>query len=296
MEKVKCALCGQGLSETILIGKDYRYNLSNDRFYIVKCPDCNLLYLNPRPLKEKMGQFYPEAYYPQESFLQRILKPFFQRSLSKIKTIYSYKSKGKILEIGCGDGDLLFSLKKRGFQTYGVDVSRKACLLAEKKVGKNVFNCEVTDCDFPPKFFDVIVLNHSFEHVGSPTDSLKEIKRILKDKGILFISVPNIDCFQSKLWREKATILDIPRHLYLYSPKTLEMMLKKCGFQVVKISMPVFVFPPLDLFPVDTMQKLLYQKAILFILFPFLIPLTSLRIILCGLMGTPEIEVVAHIS
>lgn len=294
MEKVKCALCGADSTKTLLQGKDFRYNLNNISFNIVKCTDCNLVYLNTRPLKENMGGFYPEGYYPKENVLQRILKPIFQRNLSKVKTIASHKRAGRLLEIGCGDGDLLLLLKKQGFLTYGVDISRAACSLTEQKIGGNVFNGEVADFNFCANFFDVIAMNHSFEHVGSPTECLKELKRISKESGVLFISVPNIECFQFKLWKEKASLLDIPRHLYLYSPTTLKSMIEKSGFRVVKMSQPFFVFPPLDILPITLMQKLLNSKSFLFMAFPVLIYLSILRIFLCSLMGAPEIEVIAH--
>lgn len=236
MEKVRCALCNGKQEKTILLAKDYRYELGDNTYKIVQCVNCGLIYVNPRPIDEDMAKFYPSEYHRNEG-LQRVFKSIIQMADPKLKLLLFYKRNGKILDVGCGSGDLLFFFKERGFQTYGVDINQKGCRLAKERVGETIFNCELADCNFPPNTFDVVTLNHSFEHMRDPVDCLRKIHRILKDNGILFISVPNIECFQFKLWRAKYTGLDIPRHLYHYSPKTIKDMISNCGFNVIKTSM-----------------------------------------------------------
>jgi SAM-dependent methyltransferase len=119
--------------------------------------------------------------------------------------------------------------------------------LAKKKLGRNIFNCELKDCHFPDSYFDVVTLNHVLEHIPDPNEELREIRRILKDGGTLLLSTPNIDSLQFKISKERWFGLDLPRHLYYYSYETIVTMLEKNGFDVVKVTYPLLDFP-LDFF------------------------------------------------
>jgi len=88
------------------------------------------------------------------------------------------KKSGRILDVGCGDGSFLLSFSERGWDTYGVDVSKDACNLAIKRLRRNIFNSELSNCCFPSNYFDVIILNHALEHLSNPNETLKEISII----------------------------------------------------------------------------------------------------------------------
>ncbi|GFP43539.1 hypothetical protein HKBW3C_02669 [Candidatus Hakubella thermalkaliphila] len=165
----------------------------------------------------------------------------------KIMSFEKKKKKGRILDVGCGDGKFLLHFKERGWEAFGVDVSETSYRLARQRLGRNVFNCELKDCHFPDSYFDVVTLNHVLEHMLDPNEQLREVHRILKDDGILLLSLPNINSLQFKISRERWFGLDLPRHLYHYSPQPIGNMLRKNGFNNFKIVYPLLDFP-LDLF------------------------------------------------
>jgi len=245
MEYVKCALCGSEDSSLILTAGDYRLHITNEKFNLVQCRQCGLIYVNPRPAREEMSKFYPKEYYDEQNRISKLAVKFLQ--YMKIQNIMSFKKKGRILDVGCGDGSFILHFKKMGWEVYGIDTSEIAYRLATKKLGRNIFNLQLKDCHFPDSYFDVVTLNHVLEHRSDPNGELREIHRILKDGGILLLSTPNINSLQFKISRERWFGLDLPRHLYHYSHKTIISMLKKNGFNVVKVIHPLLDLP-LDFF------------------------------------------------
>lgn len=235
MEKVKCALCNLDDYKVILKVKDCRCHITDDEFNLVQCKNCRLVYVNPRPAKEEINKFYPTEYYTVKipAFLAKIITPLFE--LTPIRSVKKYRKKGRLLDLGCGTGNFLWEMKKRGFEVHGVDPSSQACELARQRL-ENIFNSELEEHHFPDNYFDVITLWHVFEHLLNPNITLKEIHRILKKDGILILETPNIDSLSFKAFRKNCFHLDIPRHLYHWSPKTIREILNRNKFRVFKVS------------------------------------------------------------
>jgi len=273
MQRIKCALCGSEKYCLLLQAKDYRLHTTEQVFDLVGCLRCGMVYLNPRPDEEELAKFYPTSFYAKPTLMSKFLSDLLYRS--KLREVGHFKKAGRILDVGCGEGGLLFAFKARGWETFGVDTSKIAAGLTGKKIGERyTFNCELKDCHFPDDYFDVVTLNHVFEHVIYPNEELEEIARILKNDGVLLLSVPNIESFQFKICREKWVHLDIPRHLFHYSPVTIKAMLQKNGFDVVYVAFPLSDFP-LDFY--RSLRSMAKPSKTLLMLDPFLLP-TSLAL------------------
>jgi 2-polyprenyl-3-methyl-5-hydroxy-6-metoxy-1,4-benzoquinol methylase len=245
MERVKCALCGSEKHSMVLTAEDYRFHTTDEKFNLVKCRGCGLVYVNPRPTKEEMSKFYPRDYYGKQNRMAKVIVKHLL--YMKIRKIMSFRKKGRILDVGCGEGGFLLNFKERGWEAYGVDISEAACRLARAKLGRYIFNCELKDRHFPDSSFDVVTLNHVLEHMLNPNEELREVHRILKDDGILRLSTPNIDSLQFKISKDRWIGLDLPRHLCYYSPRTIKDILKRNGFNVINTAYPLLDFP-LDFF------------------------------------------------
>ncbi len=265
MEHTSCDLCGRNETRPFL---DMKSPETKERFALVKCQQCGLVYLNPRPGKEEILRYYPaEEYYSYKDpdiqnrgYRQRI-KNFlwesqmgYKKNAKLFRTILSsllnkftivsipYKKNGRILDVGCGSGALVEWLEQHQWDAYGVDISPEACRTAQRH-GLKVHLGELPQMAFPSKFFDVVLMNQVLEHLFSPSEYLREVYRILKDDGQLIISVPNIDCYESKLLKECWLDLDLPRHLYHFTPHTLKLMLDRGGFLLDKVSFKSFGLP-----------------------------------------------------
>lgn len=230
MGKKNCPICGKNTYQKILQSRDYRYELTTQKFQLVQCLGCGLIYLNPRLLKSQINKFYPEKYYDSKfSFLEKAVNNFFLISDSRI--LRKIKKTGRLLDLGCGKGDFLLSMKNLGYQVVGIDISQSACRLAKEK-GLTVYCGELNSHQFPDKYFDVITLWHVFEHLYDPVKTLREIGRVLKDDGVLVIETPNIASLSFKIFREYCFHLDLPRHVYHWSDETMTRILEKNGFEV----------------------------------------------------------------
>lgn len=284
MEKIKCNLCDSDNYKIILEVKDYRCQTTDEVFNLVMCKNCGLIYLNPMPAVEDLKNYYPEEYYDVNScYLLKFVNNFF--GSLKIRNVLKYKNKGRLLDIGCGGGDFICRMKNEGFDIYGIDTSRKACNITKEKLGvensQRIFNGELEACNFPDNYFDVITLWHVLEHLYEPKKTLEEIHRILKKDGIVIIEVPNIESLIFKVFKKYFFHLEIPRHLYFYSKKTVKKMLNKTRFEGNKIgySSSAFLFSSFHSFCnlMNTYKIKLPLYQILFIIsLPLLIVLTIL--------------------
>jgi SAM-dependent methyltransferase len=145
------------------------------------------------------------------------------------------KPGGKLLDVGCGAGYLLQTASGRGFDVSGCDVSAWAGKHGSE-LGFKVRVGLLEDLAYPAATFDVVVCNHTLEHVSSPVSFLQEIKRILVPDGILVIGVPNFDSLMSKIMRDRWGSLLPEQHLWHFTPKTLRQMIEHSGFSTLHIN------------------------------------------------------------
>lgn len=265
MEYVNCNLCSENDTRLLFKIKE------NERFSLVQCKNCGLIYLNPRPTRQEINRYYPaQEYYSysqlEEEQRQKKNVAVRLRALFREAVIYNYYGKfqdlpwmqkvknkilsfpgkykfgmapdfikkGKILDIGCGDGLFLYSLKKLGWETLGVEINKVAAQKACDR-GLKVLNCDLLESSFNDDLFDVVRIWSVLEHLHNPAQTLAEIYRILKPDGTLIVQVPNFNSLASRLFKINWSGLDIPRHLYQFSPHTLKQIIEKNNLTVNKI-------------------------------------------------------------
>ncbi|MBI4743975.1 MAG: class I SAM-dependent methyltransferase [Actinobacteria bacterium] len=223
-------------------------------FNIVKCDKCGLVYLNPRPKNEFIHEYYPNTYEPyninSNDFYQKLnelfLSSYYKKNKNLSDCLISFlcqliyhpipkEYKGRILDVGCGNGIYLYNLEKYGWDVHGIEISPKAVAFAQEKLGlKSVRQGTIKDAKYPHEYFDVITMNHVIEHLPNPKEALREINRMLKNEGLLIITTPNINAFNAKIFREYWFPLETPRHLNLFQASSLDKLLQYTGFVSTK--------------------------------------------------------------
>jgi ubiquinone/menaquinone biosynthesis C-methylase UbiE len=142
--------------------------------------------------------------------------------------------KGKFLDVGCGAGNFLVQIKSCGMELYGVepgDFDKKFA----KKQGLNIFHGTLEQAKYPENYFDVITLNHVFEHLHNPKETLRELRRILKPGGTLVIAVPQRKCPDYFIFGKYWQPIDIPRHIIVPTAKNMKSYAKGAGFKLKKM-------------------------------------------------------------
>jgi len=237
---VPCALCG---SEDIFIPA-----LECEGFSFVRCKKCGLVQMNPRLNMEDIISRYSSTYGKdylsyelanEESFLklqQLALKDagFAQFEKKLFNSLRGTQNKmPSIIDIGCATGALINCLREKKWQVTGVEISPCA-EYARNERGLDVRSIPLEENNFPDSHFDALLASHLIEHLNNPMSFLKETYRVLKPNGRVFITTPNINSFQARIFKERwrSAIFD---HLYLFSDRTLVKMLKIAGFKIKSI-------------------------------------------------------------
>jgi len=185
-------------------------------------------------------------------------------------------------------------MKHDKFVLYGIDVSIEACNIAKNKLDNSakIVNSELKQCNFPNNYFDVITLWHVLEHIRNPKEILIEIKRILKDDGIMIIGLPNINSMAFKIFKKYWIDLDIPRHYYHFSFLTISKLLTVTGFKINNInyfSFGLLLHPikSLAIFLKEVIKNNFVVNVILILFFPFLV-IHTISFLLLNLFKTSQ--------
>ncbi|MFH1783734.1 MAG: methyltransferase domain-containing protein [bacterium] len=226
MEAISCNLCDNFDSSLA-----YRVNDID----IVRCKKCGLIYQNP--MQKDVKGLYSEDYYDQNYGDKERLSSS-ARVLIESVSKYVPDNRIKVLEIGSGLGYTLKTARDRGWEVFGTDVSAFAVRYAKEEHGIEIFNGDLDEAGFEDNFFDLVIMSHVLEHLPDPSRFLEKIFHILKKSGVLYIAVPNIDSFKSRMKKEKWHHLQPEHHLYHFSPRTLKKIVLKAGFKIVDMRTP----------------------------------------------------------
>jgi len=132
-----------------------------------------------------------------------------------------------ILDVGCGTGAFLSYCYDKGLETVGVEPVEKARNIAKHKI-PDVF----TTVDEIEQTFSIITLWHVLEHLPDPTVTLQQLKHHLSPTGAIFLAVPNYLSADAQHYNTNWAAYDVPRHLWHFTPKTIQMLVAKAGLKV----------------------------------------------------------------
>jgi len=236
-ENCECDWCGSSESTTIFSGPDLLLQRPGN-FTMVRCIQCGLIRQNPRLTWESLSAYYPEEYSAYEPIIQQeksIFKLLDRRygMEKRIRAIRKYKSGGKLLDVGCGTGIFLGEVQRNGnWEICGVEPVATAADYVRNVLGCEVFQTPFLNAGLKENQFDVLTMWNVLEHLYNPIANTQYAYNLLKPGGVLVISIPNVESLENKIFRQYWLGWDLPRHLYLFPQKQIEIMLSEIGFQV----------------------------------------------------------------
>ncbi|HSB04742.1 MAG TPA: class I SAM-dependent methyltransferase [Thermodesulfobacteriota bacterium] len=257
MKTIPCEVCGSNQHQFLFEGRDRVFGVPG-KFNLVQCKECDLIFINPQPDADTLKAFYPGVYYESDPshyreyswlrkkvleayfgyeppasmpqtmcFLRKkFLLPFRRRYLHSVPFIKG----GRILDIGCGNGTELYKLKAMGWDAYGVEMDGQASERARSR-GISVYTGDLFGAAYPEQFFHVVRMSFVLEHLPNPRETLQEIRRILVSKGRIYISIQNARSLHYWLFGQRWFSLDVPRHLFTFTPKTIERLLSSLDLE-----------------------------------------------------------------
>jgi SAM-dependent methyltransferase len=236
----------------------------------LECPVCHSLWLNPCPVEAEGPLLYPKNYsltrtlaratsvfpfgfsgsaklailercygYPSlegkadnklGATLGRFLGFLFRGKAGHSVQFLGHRQSGKLLDVGCGNGDFMLWMQQLGWQVEGIELDPLAAKIAIER-GLRVRVAKIEEADFGQGSFDAITLLHVAEHLPNPARVFEKLAPFLKPGGVLVSVSPNPRSIVRRLFGNKWYALDPPRHLFIPSARAYRRMCKAFGLQ-----------------------------------------------------------------
>ncbi len=242
LEHVGCPICGRTDGIPVGVGEDFEYRTAPDTFLAMQCPECTVVYLDPRPAPSEMGRIYPDEYHAFDfseadfGIIHKVRSRLEARRL--VKMVGAVPSDARIIDVGCGDGFHLDLLREHGRSTWsveGVDLDPRAVAAARAR-GLTVHEGTVQDLDLTASAYDVAIMIQTVEHVGDPAAVLTAVARLLKPGGRLVIVTDNTGSPDFRVFRRRHWGgYHFPRHFSLFNDRSVRRLAARTGFDVVGV-------------------------------------------------------------
>ncbi len=214
------------------------FTVSGEEFTLIENIKFGYLETTPQPKIEDLPKYYKSEDYISHTNTKR---NWFEKTYHKVRNITlkqklnlinSFKTEDKsLLDIGCGTGHFLEICKNNGWKVTGIEPEKKARDKANLLIKNKVFNSDKLK-NLPKESFDIITLWHVLEHLPNLEEQVKLIHSLLKTNGTLIIAVPNYNSFDAKHYKSNWAALDVPRHLWHFNKKSIDLLGQSVGFKL----------------------------------------------------------------
>jgi SAM-dependent methyltransferase len=229
---------------------------------LVRCLDCEAVWLDPRPTASSIlrayARYYTHAPAEAEGERSRAVKTALHQGYLRARWGYALdpawplarylisarrraaldlsvrhlarpEGRARLLDVGCGNGAFLSRMRDLGWEVHGVEPDRTAAAAAEG-LGIDVVVGTLADASWPDASFDAVTLASVIEHVHAPSAMLSQSLRLLAPGGSLHIVTPNTDALGAERFGPHWRGLEAPRHLTLFNRSSLMRLLAASGF------------------------------------------------------------------
>ena len=222
-----CPLCGTPASALPQYARfgSYRY---------VRCPQCDLVFVSPVPSTQVLTDYYNGSYRPDPATLGKGAARWSPGMLKVLDA--AIPSRGRLLEVGASFGFFLAAARQDGWDATGIEVGEEACAYARRQLHVPMLSGSLDDHpELAPESFDAVALFHLIEHVADPVSFVERCAQLTKPGGFLILRTPNSASLAARVTREGWSWLRPPQHLYLYSARSLTLLLEKAGFRAQRL-------------------------------------------------------------
>lgn len=218
------------------------HTVSHKSFVVMHCTGCNGRFTQDVPKQENIGKYYASEDYishsdTQKGLINRLYHLIRRRTLNSKKSLIKTDTKirkGTILDIGCGTGAFLNTMQHAGWACTGLEPDANARQKAKELYNIGAHSSEELFTQ-PLLSYDAITMWHVLEHVHQLHEYIAQLKNILAPEGRIFIAVPNFTSFDAQYYKEYWAAYDVPRHLYHFSPDSMQNLVAQHGLVIKKI-------------------------------------------------------------
>jgi SAM-dependent methyltransferase len=246
-----CPLCGRE-GRPFLAGLRDRFFSAPGTWGTRHCEACQLWWLDPKPEEGELGRFYadyfthtPDAKDPADASIVRAylarygygssgllhavtrVMPWMDDLAGGLVSWLPARANGALLDIGCGSGEFLRRMRTLGWTVQGVESDPAAVDIARRVHGLDVRTESLAN--LPEASFDAVTMHHVIEHVPDPAGFMRNAGRLLRKGGMLVVVTPNGQSLASGWFRRDWVHWDPPRHLHVFSPRSLSGVVERAG-------------------------------------------------------------------
>lgn len=233
-----CPVCNSDAIHSLFTVTDH--SVTGEAFPVWVCEQCSLRFTQDAPDAQEVGRYYKSENYishtnTSKGMVNRMylaVRSFTLRLKSAVIKRYTGRTTGDLLDVGAGTGAFLHHMQQSGWRVTGVEPDADA-----RAVARNTFGLDLHPPDvlqrLPLQQFNAITLWHVLEHVHQLHPYMDLLKSLLKPGGKLFIAVPNYQSVDAWIYRPAWAAYDVPRHLYHFSPKAMQVLLQRHGLKIV---------------------------------------------------------------
>ncbi|HYC39037.1 MAG TPA: class I SAM-dependent methyltransferase [Chitinophagaceae bacterium] len=235
-----CPVCGSTALRHVFYARDHL--VTGESFPVIECAECSLRFTQDAPDVSSIADYYRSEDYISHSgtsrgLVSRLYHRIRRRTLRKKRNLAERLSKanrGRLLDVGAGTGHYLQQMKEHGWLVMGTEPSELA-----RQAALHLHGIELQPASalfqFAPASFDLITLWHVLEHLHDLHASVGQLKKLLSAAGTMLIAVPNYQSKDSRAYGEYWAAYDVPRHLYHFSPQSMQTLLQRHDLKIVKM-------------------------------------------------------------
>jgi len=199
---------------------------------LVRCENCDVVYVDAPPANEDLAQAYHVAAY--DSAVEALdAATTYLDALEPI--VAALPSKGAVLEVGTGTGILLEKLAERGFETLvGIEPSSAAIAAASPATRSWIREGIFDEADFQPESFDLICCFMTMEHVPDPGVLARAAYRLLRSGGAFVTVTHDYRGLLNRVLGSRSPIIDI-EHMQLFSRASIRALFERAGYRDVRV-------------------------------------------------------------
>jgi len=235
-----CPACKHSNIRKVLIAQDY--TVSQEKYEVWECGHCSLRFTQGIPDAAHIGKYYQSDAYVSHSDTQQgivnklyhIVRNITLRQKSTLVAKASGISKGRLLDVGAGTGAFAHVMQQQQWQVTALEPDATAVQNAQKNYGltlqplQHLFQIQAQSVD-------VITMWHVLEHVHDLHNYLATYKKVLQPNGTFIVAVPNYTSGDALHYQASWAAYDVPRHLYHFSPRSMQLLMQQHGFEVAAI-------------------------------------------------------------
>ncbi|MCY3944693.1 MAG: class I SAM-dependent methyltransferase [Anaerolineaceae bacterium] len=208
----------------------------------MRCQECGLVRVRSHPEQSELNALYGESYYRSRNSRHLGYTDYVadeanirRTARRRLRQLQRHAVKGRLLDIGCATGFFLDEAQKAGWSVTGLDPSDFAVQYARNHFGLDVLHGTLENVNLPAQSFDLVTMWDVIEHVSDPAGCIRQVRRLLRDDGVLTLATPNVESIPARLAGRAWVGYKLSgEHVTFFSKRTLSQMLDSAGFTVLQ--------------------------------------------------------------